>query len=189
MKRLILDSTPQAQWLSLVRDAQASCAHRLDEMLESYLVFLLMRFSRQPHCMARVMAEDYLNSFACCRGERIGRLRDVGDHCLFYSGLFPHQAERRLVSIGYYVNLGRSAYLHLSGLLGQGRAMLYGHLSEAFVVLMDILQAMRELDGQTLLTPLQTFELWRDTGSRRCYQRISVSRERRVPMADCGQPH
>jgi hypothetical protein len=189
MKRLILDATPQAQWQSLVHEAQASCERRLDETLESYLVFLLMRFTRNPHCLERVMAEDYLRSFACRHAERIERLKDVGDHCLLFSGLFPQQAERRLVSIGYFVNLGRSAYLHLAGLLGEGRAMLYGHLSDAFVALMDILQAMRELDGGSILTPLQTLELWRDTRSRRCYQRISASYKRTVPVPFCGQTH
>lgn len=189
MKQLILDSTPQAQWLSLVHEAQACCDLRLDETLESYLVFLLMRFARKPHCMARVMAEDYLHSFACRRGERIDRLREVGDHCLLFSGLFPQQAERRLVSIGYFVNLGRSAYLQLSGLLDHGWALVYGHLSEAFVPLMDILQAMRELDGRPALTPIQALELWQDTGSRRCYQQISASQNRPVPMPYSGLAH
>jgi hypothetical protein len=51
MKQLILDSTPLAQWKSLVHEAQASCDRQLDEALESYLVFLLMRFTRKPHCV------------------------------------------------------------------------------------------------------------------------------------------
>ena len=189
MKQLILDTTPQAQWQSLVHEAQASCDRRLDEALESYLVFLLMRFTRKPHCMARVMAEDYLQSFACNRGERIGRLRDVGDHCLLFSGLFPHLAERRLVSISYFVNLGRSAYMQLSGLLDHGWALVYGHLSEAFVVLVDILHAMRELDGHPALTPIETMEFWQDTGSLRSYQRIYTSYSRTVPIPGPRQTH
>jgi hypothetical protein len=189
MKQLILDSTPQAQWQSLVHEAQASCERRLDEALESYLVFLLMRFTRNPQCTARVMAEDYLQACACRRGERIGRLRDVGDHCLLFSGLFPQLAEHRLVSISYFVNLGRSAYLQLSDLLDHGWALVYGHLSEAFVVLVDILQAMRELDGSAVLTPMQAMELWQDTGSRRCYQQISTSHARSIPMPGNRQSH
>jgi hypothetical protein len=189
MTQMILDSTPQAQWQLLVHEAQASCDRQLDESLESYLVFLLMRFTRKPHCMARVMAEDYLKAFACRRSERIDRLRDVGDHCLLYSGLFPQQAERRLVSISYFVNLGQSAYMQLSGLLDQGWALVYGHLSEAFVVLVDILQAMRELDGHAVLTPIQAMEFWQDTGSRRSYQQISAVHSRAVPMPGSRQTH
>jgi hypothetical protein len=189
MKQLILDSTPLAQWQSLVHEAQASCDRQLDEALESYLVFLLMRFTRKPHCTARVMAEDYLHAFACRRGERIGRLRDVGDHCLLFSGLFPQLAERRLVSISYFVNLGQSAYMQLSGLFDRGWSLVYGQLSEAFVVLVDILHAMRELDGHPVLTPIQAMELWQASGSRRCYQRISATHTRTVPIPGPKQTH
>ena len=44
MTRLILEPTSVAQWQALVREAQSECNCNLDETLESYLVFLLMRF-------------------------------------------------------------------------------------------------------------------------------------------------
>jgi hypothetical protein len=135
------------------------------------------------------MAEDYLQAFACRSGERIGRLRDVGDHSLLFSGLFPQLAEHRLVSISYFINLGRSAYMQLSGLLECGWALVYGHLSEAFVVLVDILHAMRELDSHPVLTPIQAMELWQDSGSRHCYQQISAAHTRTVPIPRPRQTH
>ena len=172
MTRLILEPTSVAQWQALVREAQAACNCNLDETLESYLVFLLMRFADNPHCTARIMAEDFLNSCAAQGVDRIDRLRDVGDHCLLFSGLFPQLAERRLVRISYFVNIGRSSYRQLSDVLDRGWARVYGNLSEAFIVLMDVLHAMRGLGGQTLLTPIQALELWQETGSRRCYQQL-----------------
>lgn len=165
MKQLILDSTPLAQLQSLVHEVQASCDRQLDEALESCMVFLLMRFTRKPHCTVRAMTEDYLQAFACRRSERIGRLRDVGDHCLLLSGLFPQLAEHRLMRISYYINLGQSAYTQLSGLLECGWAPVYGYLSEVFVMLVDILQVMRELDGHPVLTHIQAKEPWQDSGS------------------------
>lgn len=173
MKQLILEPTSQAQWLALVHEAQSACDRHLDETLESYLVFLLMRFVDRPHFTSRIMAEDYLQSHACTGKHRLDRLRDVGDHCLLFSGLFPQLAERRMVRISYFVNLGRSSYWQLSDLLDRGLSVTYTHLSEAFIVLMDILHAMRELGGQTVLTPLQAMDLWQDTGSRRCYRQVS----------------
>ena len=173
MRRLILEPTTQAQWQTLLHEAQSACDRELDETLESYLVFLLMRFTDKPHCMSRVMAEDYLNSQASSGGQRVGQLRDVGDHCLLFSGLFPQLAERRLVRVSYFVDLGRSSYQQLAELLDRGWASVYRNLSETFVVLMDILQAMRELDGRPALTPFQAMELWSDTGSRRCYQQVT----------------
>ena len=142
MAELILEPTPQAQWQALVHEAQTACGCHLVETLESYLVFLLMRFARQPHCTARIMAEDYLNSQLLRGEQRADRLREVGDHCLLFSGLFPQLAERRLVRISYFVTIGRSSYQQLSAVLDRGWSTVYRHLSEAFIVLMDVLHAM-----------------------------------------------
>jgi hypothetical protein len=172
MTRLILEPTSVAQWQALLKEAQAACNCNLDETLESYLVFLLMRFADNPYCTARIMAEDFLNSCSAQGSDRINRLRDVGDHCLLFSGLFPQLAERRLVRISYFVNIGRSSYHQLSDVLDRGWARVYGNLSEAFIQLMDILHAMRGLGGQPLLTPIQALELWQQTGSQRCYQQL-----------------
>jgi len=189
MKHLILAPTPQAQWQLLIHEAQTSCDRHLDEVLESYLIFLLMRFTNKAHCTSRIMAEDYLQASSCHGGERIDRLRDVGDHCLLFSGLFPHLADRRMVSISYFVTLGRSAYLQLSDLLDRGMALVYGQLSEAFIVLVDVLHAMRELNGHPVLTPIQAIELWQDYGSRRCYERILAAHTRAVPVSGPSQTH
>jgi hypothetical protein len=172
MTQLILEPTSVAQWQALVQEAQAVCDCNLDETLESYLVFLLMRFANRPHCSARIMAEDFLNSCSARGSDRIDRLRDVGDHCLLFSGLFPQLAERRLVRISYFVNIGRTSYSQLSDVLDRSWARVYGNLSDAFIVLMDVLHAMRGLGGQTLLTPIQALELWQETGSRRCYRQL-----------------
>jgi hypothetical protein len=172
MSRLILEPTQQAQWQSLVHEAQAACHRHLDESLESYLVFLLMRFADRPDCTARIMAEDYLKSQSLYGEQRAGQLREVGDHCLLFSGLFPQLAERRLVPVSYFVAIGQGAYQQLSTVLDRGWSSVYGHLSEAFVILMDILHSMRGLGGKTVLTPLQAMDLWQDTGSRRCYEQM-----------------
>lgn len=187
MPQLILGPTSQAQWLALVHEAQARCDRCLDETLESYLVFLLMRFSDKPYCTTRIIAEDYLNSHACSGELRIDRLREVGDHCLLYSGMFPQLAERRLVRISYFVNLGRSSYQQLSGLLDRSWSLVYGNLSQAFVILMDILHAMRELGGETALTPFQAMDLWQDTGSRRCYHQVTAGGA--IPLPVFGERH
>jgi len=188
MSRLILEPTPQAQWQTLLQEAQSACHRQLDESLESYLVFLLMRFADRPACVARIMAEDYLRSQALQGEARADGLREVGDHCLLFSGLFPQQAERRLVPVSYFVNIGRASYQQLASGLDRGWAVVYRHLSEAFVVLMDILHAMRALGGATVLTPLQAMDLWHATGSRRCYEQMS-SRGRLCPVIASGDTH
>ncbi len=187
MQTLILEPTSRSQWQVLVQEAQASCDRRLDETLESYLVFLLMRFCDRPLCTSRIIAEDYLNSQACSGKLRIERLRDVGDHCLLFSGMFPQLAERRLVRVSYFVNLGRSSYQQLSDRLDHNWSVVYEHLSRAFVILMDVLHAMRELGGESVLTPFQAMDLWQDTGSRRCYEQLAVNNK--LPTAGTPEKH
>jgi hypothetical protein len=103
---------------------------------------------------------------------RLNQLRDVGDQCLLLSGLFPKRAEKQLVKVSYYVNLGRSAYHHLSDGVHQASADLYRQLAETFVMLMDLLQTIREFNSP-VLQPIQTHELWCDTGSQRAFNQLS----------------
>jgi len=171
MDRLLLKQTTTALWQSLVSEAAESVEHSLDEDRESYLVFLLMRFANRPDMAASILALDYLESSLSTGKEQHDKLRDVGDQCLLYSGLFPQRAERRRVKLSYYVELGRSAYYQLSDKLGNAiegsMGTMYADLCKHFVSLMDVLQAMRELgSGRACLEPLQAIELFHDTGSR-----------------------
>jgi hypothetical protein len=50
---------------------------------------------------------------------------------------------------------------------------LYGRLAEAFVAIMDVLQAMRGLSGEAVLQPLAAAELWADTGSQSALRALS----------------
>ncbi len=172
MSSLVLEPTDVAQWRALVHEAEAACEHHLDEALESYLVFLLMRFAGQPEMAARIMALEYLEALTAGAGQQREQLRDVGDQCLLFSGLFPQLAERRLVRVSYFVNLGRSAYDQLAALVDRHSESLYTGLAQAFVGVMDVLQAMRGLGGAPALGALQAAELWADTGSRGAYRTL-----------------
>jgi len=174
MPDLVIHPTSTAQWHALVNEAQSACDCMLPETLESYLVFLLMRFADKPHMLARVLALDYLNSNATASSHRRHeQLREVGDHCLLFSGLFPQQAERRMVKVSYFVDLGRVAYQQIADHAITGMTTIYAELAREFVALMDALQTMRELQGsQSGLTPIHAFDLWNDTGSQHAYRII-----------------
>lgn len=175
MSELVIQPTTTAQWHALVSDAESAAGYTLGEELESYLVFLLMRFTRKPNMLSRIMATDYLDQSRVSRGERRDKLKDVGDHCLLFSGLFPQHAERRMVKVSYFVKLGRSAYRQVSENIHNGDT-IYSHLSNNFVTLMDILQTMRDIQHDhnhaTHLSPIHAFDLWHDTGSNHAYRVI-----------------
>ena len=169
---LILEQTEIAHWHALIREAEAECSCHLDESMESYLVFTLMRFMKDQDLASQAMALDYLRSHHLPKSMRLDQLRDIGDQCLLVSGLYPRRAEKRLVRVSYYVNMGRSAYHHISDQVQKSAGDLYRELAEAFVILMDLLQTIREFSTPAL-QPIQNLELWSDTGSQRAFERLS----------------
>ncbi|MBI3562817.1 MAG: hypothetical protein HY080_13985 [Gammaproteobacteria bacterium] len=180
MTHLVTDQqATTAQWHDLVKEAEAQSHVHLDEELESYLVFLLMRYTEKPEMAAKVMALEYLQGVHAAGSQRHQQLRDVGDQCLLYSGLFPRRAERRRVRISYYVDIGRSAYHTVAEVSHRTMAGMFQQLSARFVEMMDTLQAMRSLQRREaeVLDPIRAYELWNDTGSKRARAVLTTSRQ------------
>lgn len=188
MEKLITSPTSITQWQTLVNDASQLCKVALTEELESYLVFLLMRFTNAPQMAKKVMGVEFLTSINRSGTLRSIALRDVGDQCLLYSGLFPGRARRRAVRVGYYVNIGKSAYHSLSECSKQSDSGLFALLSDKFVNLMDILQATREVNQMhSALDPLLAEEIWHDTGSEHALhilQQFTVQTGTPITIAD-----
>ena len=90
MPSLVLHPTSTSQWHELVREAASTAEHRLDEELESYLVFLLMRFVTNRAIASRILAEEYLQGQLESGSVRREKLRDVGDQCLLFVGAFQN---------------------------------------------------------------------------------------------------
>ena len=159
MPRLVLHPTPTAQWYSLVCEAETASNIFLDEELQSYLVFLLMRFLDKPGMAGKIMALDYIESMLSSGQRKEEKLRDVGDVCLIHAGLFPERAKRKRVSEQYFIDLGCGAYQQLSVVVENQIADLYYRLSQSFLPLRDLLQTMSKLDekpeSELTLTPAQ----------------------------------
>ena len=143
MTTILTDLPQTALWTALVQEAEDGAATRLSEELESYLVFLLMGHLRDVELRHQVMALDYL--LARCDAGTRGKqqLRDVGDRCLLLAGLYPEQAERRLVGVDYFLDVGSRAYGELAHALKAAVADLYEHLAHAFSRLVRVLMELR----------------------------------------------
>jgi hypothetical protein len=148
MPHIVQQPSATAHWYALVCDAEA-CTHRsLGETLESYLVFLLMRFINKTDIATRVLAMEYLESQLVSGEQQTGQLHSVGDICLLHAGLFPGRAKRRRVSPHYYVDLGRSAFYQLAQNLWDPRAEVFKQISDTFIDMTTVLGAIRQMrDG------------------------------------------
>lgn len=109
----------------------------------AYLVFLLQRFAQTPQLLESVLATDFLEAMHTVGKQQIESLRAVGDKSLLLCGLFPGMATRRHVTLEYYTGMGRSAYLTISELHDKPLSELYFQLSEGFLNMQKILQAIR----------------------------------------------
>ncbi|MEX1080674.1 MAG: hypothetical protein WD382_11315 [Halofilum sp. (in: g-proteobacteria)] len=188
MPRLKSEPTAIAEWHTLVQSAGADCGTRLDEPLEAYLVFMLMRFSTRTHLGRRAMALDYLAAVQQ-PGGRPEHLRDTGDECLIVCGLFPQRARRKRVPFSYFVDLGRGAYGTLADRGAASEVEPFDALAARFITLMEILQAMRPVDHAQSLSPLDAAELAEQTGSRRAWERLSPTDATLAPAESKHRRH
>ena len=156
----LINDTVKAQWQELVSDAAQTCAYNLDEELESYLVFALIRFTQRADLTDSIVALEYMNATAERNHQNLGQLREVGDKCLLFSGLYPKIHRKRGVNVGYYVDIGRASYSQLGQLLHKGFSNLYQKLAEGFVFLTDILHAIREMNGEPVLDVSEKYDFW-----------------------------
>lgn len=159
---LITSSDSITLWQNVVRDAEINCSIKLNRELEAYLVSLLSRYTNQPEMTKSVFATALLDALQNDTNKRATQLRDVGDRCLLFTGLFPRIAQKRRVKLRYFVDVGRTAYHAIST-----RSDLFGILAIQFVSLMDVLQSIRQPPD---MLPLEAYEQWQELGSQRAYQ-------------------
>jgi hypothetical protein len=160
---LLFNDSSKVLWEEVVKEAESRCAVKLDYTLEVYLVSLLARYTDKPEIAKRIFANALLMAMEKAECERGVLLQQVGDECLIFSGLFPRAAKSKNVNIGYFVDIGRSAYGQISTKTGD----LFGSLAVRFVQLMDILQSIKP--GPDLL-PLEAFEQWEAVRSQRAFK-------------------
>lgn len=167
---LLTGDNPRILWRDAVKQAESRCSVSLTDQLESYLISLLMQYADKPGIVKQIFATAFLDALQKQIQERQTALRNVGDQCLLFAGLFPKAAERKQVKIDYFVDLGRSAYAAIS----QTTNDLYSSLAMQFVVMMDVLQCVRH---DASLLPLEAYEQWRLVGSERALQYLRAYSE------------
>ena len=144
------DGPQLALWHDLVRDGEAHAGIALGEAVQSYLVFVLMRYLRDSALAAHVLALDWLAAAEQVGSARADALRDVGDRCLLIAGRFPGLAERRRVGADYFATLGCSAYHGVAGTARDGHAVLFAELALAFGALVRVLDSFPREAGTIL---------------------------------------
>jgi hypothetical protein len=166
-----------------VEDVMENQGVDMDPHASYYVVNLLTSFSRTEALYEddgesnglrplALMLADAANANSV--EERSQSLQRIGDVSLFISGFFSDSLEKSAVDIDYYINMGGNAYAVLSEEIrgtfrGNAFAHIYQELSEKFLILIDILNEIRDnRRSDSNLDLLRTYQVWQKTGSRRC---------------------
>jgi hypothetical protein len=156
----------------LLQSAMRTQEVQSSEHTEFYLVRLLETFAHaEQGWFDRPLALDYLESFHSPLAHRYGKLKRVGDTALFVSGLFMESLHRKLVSADYYIQVGRTAYTHLSTLSNDVGAVpgdLFAELAERFS---DFVRVLSEISFERLFRgdvhTLRVYTRWMYTRNER----------------------
>jgi hypothetical protein len=144
MQGMFLQPTEMAQWDAVLSEAQFHAEVNLDADIKAYLTHTLIRFSKQINIADCVVGKEMLTAM-----QQVGRryqlqaLREVGDRCLIFSGLFPGQAEKRQVGLRYYIDMGQSAYHRVASLEQTSFAEIALALRDNFQLLVTLLSSIR----------------------------------------------
>jgi hypothetical protein len=152
-----------------------------------YVTRLLCRYARSEQLFEhdedgvqmKPLAVLYCNA-ASAQDDKLRRdyLRKLGDLALFVSGWFARNLERRRVGVGYYVQMGESAYDWLSECRGGSvRSRVFAHIfqdlaahfSELRNVISEIHMSVGVRSDSDLLG---LYELWQQSGSSRAAERL-----------------
>ncbi len=145
MDKIFIQPSVLSQWYALVNEAEAQTQCHINEEVESYLVYLLMRFSREAKLATEVVGLDFLKALQL-KGKRSAELlKEVGDKSLLFCGLFPGVAKKRHVSVDYFVDIGQGAYWQVGNLETAQTGSLFYALCREFESLRKVLNATRHI--------------------------------------------
>lgn len=118
----------------VVKETQATTGYDLPEHMEAYVVMLLAEFLDRPDFLPeKTFAESYLKL------QSPGGIsaKQLGDTCLFVTGVFPRYGRKYGISRTYYQSIGSSSYEEVAQVLNTD---LFTELSLHFNFLSDFIE-------------------------------------------------
>lgn len=143
----ILNETTTSLWFDFVRHGQHRASQPLEVDLQSYLVFMLLRYMARPEIFDGTLAIRYLSATTeYGYTKKIADLNNIGDVSLIMAGLYPESHQARNVSDDYFLNIGRMAFFDLASCLEYRKpaeAKLYKKVGRGLSTLASVLFAAR----------------------------------------------
>ena len=115
----------------IIVDTQTTSGYELPVDLEAYIVLLLASHVEKTEFLPKdSFAETYLSL------KNKHTAKELGDTCLFVSGVFPEYGSKHGLSRRYYIDIGTSSYSIVAGKIS---GELFSQLSTHFNFLSDFI--------------------------------------------------
>ena len=106
---MYMEDAYRSAFFGIVKDTQDKTGYELPEHIESYLVMLLSHQTDRPNFLPDT---SFAELFLTANTPR--KRKELGDTCLFVSGVFPYIGEKRGINRSYYRDMGITSYDLLS---------------------------------------------------------------------------
>lgn len=131
-----------------VQEGEHTLNQTLSTDLEGYLVFALIRTLEKKDILSMRVGEALFEAMYLHMGkQKEDALCRVGDTSLVLAGCFPERARSLHVSSQYFKDVGETAFGTLADALHDRKrtalAVLYRSIAEQFLLLIEVLKAMR----------------------------------------------
>lgn len=153
-KSTVPENHPLSRHLRLATESAFDVIRFKDGEIIEYVWRLLLRFAhvdnlfrRSPQTgerLERVM--DFLIEAEGLRGTSLREVKlQMGDVCLFFTGLYPENLQRKKLNPEFYASQGKAAYCHVADIDGiQPSAQLFRKLTDEFDTCVSALRLERE---------------------------------------------
>ena len=133
---MYMEDAYRSAFYEIVESTEARTGYELPDHIKSYLVMLLSYQTNRPNFLPETsFAEMFLT--ASTPKQR----KDLGDTCLFVSGVFPYIGDKRGINRSYYRDMGITSYEIVSDFWNPE---LFGSLAKHFNFLSQFIEVAFE---------------------------------------------
>jgi len=120
-----MDDAYTHAFFGVVRETQEETGYQLPVHLEHYIVALLAIHIDRPNWEPK---ESFAESLLQAQTRR--NAKELGDTCLFVTGVFPTYGSRRGLKRNYFQNIGKTSYSQVTGELFEDLCSHFDFLSD-----------------------------------------------------------
>lgn len=118
---------------SVVKQTQAETGYELPEAVEAYVVMLLAHNMERPNFLPE---RSFSQAYMKLRRPADYSAKELGDACLFVSGVFPQYGRKHGLNRRYYQDIGITSYDMVAEVFNRS---LFSTLSTHFIFVSDFI--------------------------------------------------